>query len=156
MMRSKKTHPVRLDRETVRDAGQIMTSNEVPNPEVQAEFNSAQRQTDPEASRIEEAGASSDAQSPELTDGALDAAWDGSDVDEESRDGSAPSPDQNAVDELGEQAGLTFRDDESIDAPGKLGRRDRDRWELEPASAEDFGERQLEPPTKPKRPGSGL
>ena len=38
--------------------------------------------------------------------------------------------------------GLTFEDNEPIDTPGKLARRDRHRWALEPASSEDFKDRQ--------------
>ena len=39
---------------------------------------------------------------------------------------------------------LKFEDDEPVDTPGKVGRGDRKRWELTPASSEDFRERQRE------------
>lgn len=141
MMSTSRRRPEQPGRETVRDAGQITSSNGLLDPEVKEEFDNVQRQILSRSHRLAEQRSASYFQSQELTDGALDAAWDGSDVDEESRDGSAPSPDQNAVDELGEQVGLTFRDYEFVDAPGKVGRRDRDRWELEPASSEDYSER---------------
>ena len=149
MMSTSKRRPEQPARETVRDAGQITSSNGLLDPEVKEEFDNFQRQIPPGSRRLAEQRSSSDSQSPELTDGALDAAWNGSDVDEESRDGSASTPDQNSVDELGEQAGLTFRDYEFVDAPGKVGRRDRDRWELEPASSEDYCERQYQPAEVP-------
>jgi hypothetical protein len=75
---------------------------------------------------------------PSLSGGDMDAAWEDSSVaGEESVGGSAPTPDQDVVDELGEAAGLTYRDDEELDSDKKLLDRDRHRWELDPASAED-------------------
>lgn len=137
------------DRETVRDAGQITTSNEPPDPEVKEEFGDLQRQVRSGSRPLAEE------RSPGARDGDLDAAWDGSDVDDDGGDGSAPTPDQNAVDDLGEEVGLTFRDNESVDGPGKVARRDRERWELEPASSEDYSERQSESPDTPKTPEAG-
>jgi len=75
---------------------------------------------------------------PTLSGGDVDAAWDDSDVaGEESVGGSAPTPDQDIVDEIGQAAGLTYRDDEPLDSDKKILDRDRHRWELDPASAED-------------------
>jgi hypothetical protein len=51
--------------------------------------------------------------------------------------GSAPTPDQDQVDEIGEAAGLTYEDDEPLHTSDKLEERDRHRWELNPESAED-------------------
>ena len=87
--------------------------------------------------------------SPELSAGDPDAAWDRPDEGEELAGGSTPTPDQEVVEEIGEAMGLTFEDNEPVDAPGKLSRRDRRRWELEPASSEDFEERQSETETLP-------
>ena len=47
----------------------------------------------------------------------------------------------NEVDELGIALGLTYQDDEALCAGGKEAERDRHRWELDPASAEDYVER---------------
>ena len=47
----------------------------------------------------------------------------------------------NEVDELGIALGLTYQDDEALRAGGKEEERDRHRWELDPASAEDYVER---------------
>src|SRR5215208_3082195 len=75
---------------------------------------------------------------PSLSGGDVDAAWEDSIVaGEESVGGSAPTPDQDIVDEIGEAAGLTYRDDEPLDSDRKILDRDRRRWELNPASADD-------------------
>ncbi len=78
--------------------------------------------------------------SPELSGGDVDAAWEDSDVGEESVGGGNPTPDQSVVEELGEAMGVTYEDNEPLDFQEKLEKRDRDRWELDPASAEDFGD----------------
>lgn len=75
---------------------------------------------------------------PSLSGGDIDAAWDDSIVaGEESVGGSAPTPDQDNVDELGEAAGLTYRDEEALNSDRKILDRDRHRWELDPKSADD-------------------
>jgi hypothetical protein len=75
---------------------------------------------------------------PTLSGGDLDAAWEDSDASgEESVGGSVSTPDQDIVDELGEAAGLTYNDYEELDYDKKVLNRDRDRWELNPASADD-------------------
>ena len=75
---------------------------------------------------------------PTLSGGDVDAAWDDSIVaGEESVGGSAPTPDQDIVDDLGKAAGLTYRDDEPLDSDKKVLDRDRNRWELNPESADD-------------------
>ena len=47
----------------------------------------------------------------------------------------------NEVDELGAAVGLTYQDDEALRAGAKENERDAHRWELDPASAEDYVER---------------
>lgn len=75
---------------------------------------------------------------PSLSGGDVDAAWEDSNVaGEESVGGTAPTPDQDLVDEIGEAAGLTYRDDEPLDSDKKILDRDRHRWELDPASADN-------------------
>ncbi|MBK9439275.1 MAG: hypothetical protein IPN51_15110 [Chloracidobacterium sp.] len=78
--------------------------------------------------------------SPKLSGGDIDAAWEDSDVGEESVGGGNPTPDQSVVEELGEAMGITYQDNEPLGTEKKLERRDEDRWELNPASAEDFGD----------------
>ena len=75
---------------------------------------------------------------PSLSGGDVDAAWEDSNVaGEESVGGSVSTPDQDVVDELGEAAGLTYRDDEALNYDRKVLDRDRDRWELNPDSADN-------------------
>lgn len=49
--------------------------------------------------------------------------------------------DIDALDELGAAMGLTYEDDEELWLGIKEATRDRHRWELDPASAEDWTER---------------
>jgi hypothetical protein len=78
--------------------------------------------------------------SPEITGGDLDASWQtANQAGEEAVGGSVSTPDQDVVDELGNAAGLTYRDDEPLDYDKVLDR-DRNRWELNPASALDDNE----------------
>lgn len=79
--------------------------------------------------------------SPTLSGGDIDAAWDEANVGEESVAGGNPTPDQDVVEEIGEAMGLTYEDNEAIGMEEKLGKRDRDRWELNPVSSEDYAER---------------
>lgn len=75
---------------------------------------------------------------PSLSGGDVDAAWEDSNVaGEESVGGSVSTPDQDVVDEIGEAAGLNYRDDEPLDSDKKVLDRDRNRWELNPESADD-------------------
>jgi hypothetical protein len=76
--------------------------------------------------------------SPELSGGDIDAAWDRADEGEETVGGSSPTPDQDVVDEIGEAVGLTYQDNEPLTIDEKLAKRDATRWELNPASAEDY------------------
>jgi len=76
--------------------------------------------------------------SPEISGGDLDASWQTANAaGEETVGGSAPTPDQDVVDELGAAAGLIYEDDEPLNSDAKILDRDRNRWELNPASAED-------------------
>lgn len=76
------------------------------------------------------------ADKPILSGGDLDAAWDKADVGDETVGGTAPTPDQDRVDLLGEAVGLTYQDDEPLDTDAKLERRDEHRWELDPRSVD--------------------
>jgi len=42
------------------------------------------------------------------------------------------------VEELGEAVGLRYQDNEPLHTEEKLQERDRNRWELDPASSEDY------------------
>ena len=80
------------------------------------------------------------ADAPELSAEDIDAAWEKAGVGEETVGGTAPTPDQDNVDELGEAVGLTYEDDEPLGIGRKLEEREQHRWELDPASADDAEE----------------
>jgi hypothetical protein len=62
-------------------------------------------------------------------------------VGEESPGGGNPTPDQDVVDEIGQAVGLEYQDNEPLHTTDKVEERDRHRWELDPASSEDYNER---------------
>jgi hypothetical protein len=77
--------------------------------------------------------------SPAMTAGDVDADWeDAYAVGDEAPGGDNPTPDQDIVDEIGAALGVTYQDDEELKAADKIIERDRHRWELDPASAEDY------------------
>jgi hypothetical protein len=63
---------------------------------------------------------------------------------DETGDASSPRPDENVVSEIGDEAGITYEDHEPLRMIEKVGERDQRRWELDPASADDWQERQRE------------
>jgi hypothetical protein len=60
---------------------------------------------------------------------------------EEAPGGDNPTPDQDIVDDIGRSLGIEYQDNEELRASDKVADRDRHRWELDPASAEDYKER---------------
>jgi len=76
--------------------------------------------------------------SPALAGGDIEAQWEMAEsCGDETALGSAPTPDQNTADEFGEALGIEFGDMEELDFEKPLAR-DRHRWELDPASSEDY------------------
>lgn len=98
--------------------------------------------------------------SPRLSGGDSDASWDYADVGEETVGGENPTPDQSVVEEEGEALGLVYNDDEPLHTTDKLEKRDRNPWELDPASSPDYGERMnrenLPPPSLPQDEGADM
>jgi hypothetical protein len=79
--------------------------------------------------------------SPELTGGDVDADWqDAYAVGDEAPGGDNPTPDQDRVDDIGKALGVQYDDTEELKTGDKISQRDRHRWELDPASAEDYPE----------------
>ena len=62
-------------------------------------------------------------------------------VGEEAVGGGNPTPDQDVVDEIGQAVGLEYQDNEELHTTEKVEERDRHRWELDPASSEDYQQR---------------
>ena len=60
---------------------------------------------------------------------------------DEAPGGDNPTPDQDIVDDIGKALGVEYQDNEELKAVDKVTERDRKRWELDPASAEDYKDR---------------
>jgi hypothetical protein len=81
--------------------------------------------------------------SPELTGGDVDADWeDAYAVGDEAPGGDNPTPDQDRVDDIGRALGVEYQDNEPLKASDKIAERDRHRWELDPASSDDYRDRE--------------
>ena len=77
--------------------------------------------------------------SPTLTAGDLDARWDDAyALGDEAPGGDNPTPDQDRVDDIGKALGVVYEDAEELRASDKVADRDRHRWELDPASSDDW------------------
>ncbi len=77
-------------------------------------------------------------QGPRLAGGDVDAAWDQSNASgEEDPGGTAPTPDQDIVEDIGSAVGITYNDDEPLQTTDCLEERDEHRWELDQKSVED-------------------
>jgi len=55
--------------------------------------------------------------------------------------GDNPTPDQEVVDDIGRALGVQYEDNEELKSADKVTQRDKHRWELDPASAEDYKDR---------------
>jgi hypothetical protein len=82
------------------------------------------------------------ANGPELAGGDIDAQWEMAEsCGDETVCGSMMTPDQNVVDEYGDALGIGYAEDEMLRFGEKERERDLHRWELDPASADDYEER---------------
>lgn len=80
--------------------------------------------------------------SPAVTGGDVDADWASAySVGDEAPGGDNPTPDQNEVEEMAKAIGVEYEDAEELKGVEKIEERDRNRWELDPASSEDYEER---------------
>ena len=79
---------------------------------------------------------------PTITAGDLDANWTNAQFSgDESAVSSSSTPDQNEVDEIGAAMGIQYASDEELKVGEKERSRDKHRWELDPASSEDYRDR---------------
>jgi hypothetical protein len=79
---------------------------------------------------------------PAMSGGDIDADWQSAfNVGDEAPGGDNPTPDQNVVEDIGRAIGLEYQDNEELKGDEKIVERDRRRWELDPASSEDYRER---------------
>jgi hypothetical protein len=79
---------------------------------------------------------------PTITGGDPDVQWEGAQFSgDESAVSSMTSPEQNQVDDIGRAMGVTYQDNEELKFGDKERSRDEKRWELDPASSDDYQER---------------
>jgi hypothetical protein len=77
-----------------------------------------------------------------ITGGDVDAQFEGAQFSgDESAVSSMTTPEQNQVDDIGMAMGVTYSDNEELKVGEKERSRDKQRWELDPASADDWIER---------------
>jgi hypothetical protein len=80
--------------------------------------------------------------SPAMTGGDVDADWESAySVGDEAPGGDNPTPDQDIVDDIGRAVGVEYQDNEELKGEEKIAKRDAHRWELDPASSEDWDDR---------------
>jgi hypothetical protein len=60
---------------------------------------------------------------------------------DEAPGGDNPTPDQDVVDDIGKALGVEYQDNEELKSSDKVSERDKHRWELDPASSEDYKDR---------------
>jgi hypothetical protein len=79
---------------------------------------------------------------PVVTGGDLDAQWESAQFSgDESAVSSMPAPDNNVVEDIGRAMGVTYEDNEELKFGDKEHSRDIRRWELDPASSDDYLDR---------------
>lgn len=122
------------------DAGNAETEQYEADEEVKQEFQEAQRLANG-GDQVQRDLRKHHSRTPELSGGDIDADWARADIGDETVGGSSPTPDQDIVEELGEAVGLVYEDNEPLHTTEKVGERDRRRWELDPASSEDYNDR---------------
>jgi hypothetical protein len=82
---------------------------------------------------------------PTLSGGDIDARWDDAESGgDETVGGSTATPGRNDLDAIGEAVGVTYAEGEELKVGEKEERRDKHRWELDPASSEDYVDRTKE------------
>jgi len=93
---------------------------------------------------------------PSFTGGDVDADWASAyATGDEAPGGDNPTPDQDIVDDVGRALGVEYQDNEELKGAEKLAERDRRRWELDPASSDDWEERSKERERERDRDGDG-
>jgi hypothetical protein len=88
---------------------------------------------------LEEARQDHATMTPAITGGDVDADLEAAYFSgDEAPGGDNPTPDQDVVDEIGRALGVEYQDNEELKAGDKVVERDKHRWELDPASSEDY------------------
>jgi len=79
---------------------------------------------------------------PVVSGGDIDAQWEGAQFSgDEAAVSSMSTPSGESADDIGAAMGVTYQDNEELKAGDKERSRDTNRWELDPASSDDYQER---------------
>ena len=79
---------------------------------------------------------------PSLSGGDIDAKWDMAESQgDETVAGSQATPEQNDTEENAAAMGISYADDEELKVGEKERSRKKHRWELDPASSDDYQDR---------------
>jgi hypothetical protein len=57
---------------------------------------------------------------------------------DEAPGGDNSTPDQDVVDDIGKAVGVQYQDDQELEGGDEVAKRDQHRWEMDPASSEDY------------------
>ena len=89
--------------------------------------------------QLEESLQEHGAMTPAITGGDVDADWENAYFSgDEAPGGDNPTPDQEVVDDIGNALGVKYEDNEELKGSDKVVQRDKHRWEMDPASSEDY------------------
>jgi hypothetical protein len=84
--------------------------------------------------------------SPALAGGDVDAKWqDAYAIGDEAPGGDNPTPGQDRVDDIGKALGIQYREEQELQGGDEVIERDRHRWELDPASSDDWPHEKKKP-----------
>jgi hypothetical protein len=119
---------------TMKKSGKTASRKDKLGAEARADFADRERQATDEA-KVELRQGAEQTPAGERRTGDADTNWDAATDSADAFPGHVPSTDVNEVDLMGRAAGLTYADDEPLDY-SKVDRRDEERWELNPASAQ--------------------
>jgi Family of unknown function (DUF6335) len=134
-----RTHPPRLERER-----KILREIEegVPTPPSSLDLDRGPSAARSGRQKLQDSQQDHNETSPVMTGGDVDADWeDAYSVGDEAPGGDNPTPDQDRVDDIGKALGVVYDDNEELKASDKITERDKHRWELDPASSEDYRDR---------------
>jgi hypothetical protein len=144
------TRRTQIGRDTAGRRRQIERDRRLVEEEVPTPPSSLDLDRRPSAARsgraeIEEALHAHTSTGPALTGGDVDADWESAySTGDEAPGGDMPTPDQDVVEEIGSALGVEYADNEELKGVDKIEQRDRHRWELDPASSEDYQDRARE------------
>ncbi len=127
-------------RENRIDAGRAEMIQREPDREGRSEFSDASRVGKSGSRQVRKKIQEDRRILSDLSGGDIDATITSEGTDE-SPVGDNPTPDQSDVEALGRSVGVTYEDEEPLQPVEKIEKRDKNRWELNPASSEGFQKR---------------